>query len=92
RLTARRICPQCDFEYNLVTKPPKNNELCDQCQVKLIKRKDDTPEVIELRLKTYQQLTHPLVKYVRQRGILTKIDGEKSIEAIHQDIMERLKS
>jgi len=91
RLSARRICLQCDFEFNLVTKPPKKDELCDQCQKKLIQRKDDAPEIIKKRLQTYYQLTRPLVESVRQQGILEEIDGERSIDEIHQDILERIK-
>lgn len=91
RLSARRICPRCDFEFNLVTKPPKKDELCDQCQKKLIQRQDDAPEIIKKRLETYYQLTKPLVEFVRQQGILVEVDGERSIEEIHQDIFERIK-
>ncbi len=91
RLSARRICPQCDLEFNLVTKPPKKDEFCDQCQKKLIQRQDDAPEIIKKRLKTYYQLTRPLVESVRQQGILEEIDGERSIDEIHQDILERIK-
>jgi len=91
RLSARRICLQCDFEFNLVTKPPKKDELCDQCQKKLIQRKDDAPEIIKKRLQTYYQLTRPLVESVRQQGILEEIDGERSINEIHQDILGRIK-
>lgn len=91
RLTARRICPRCDFEFNLVTKPPKKDEFCDQCQEKLIQRQDDAPEIIKKRLETYYQLTKPLVEFVRQQGILVEVDGERSIEEIHQDILERIK-
>lgn len=90
RLSARRICPQCDLEFNLVTKPPKKDELCDQCQKKLIQRKDDSVEIIEKRLKTYYQSTKPLVEHIRQKGILEEIDGERPIEVIHRDIVTRL--
>lgn len=90
RIAARRVCPQCDGEYNLITEPPKKEGLCNQCQKKLIQREDDKPEVVEKRLKTYYQLTQPLVDLVRKQGILMEVDGERPIEVIHQDIMNRL--
>lgn len=92
RLSARRVCPQCDLEYNLMTVPPKNDELCDRCGVKLAQRQDDTPKVIKARLDTYQKTTSPLVDFARQQGILEEVDGERPIEEIHQDIMGRLKN
>jgi adenylate kinase len=90
RLSARRICLQCDLEFNLVTKLPKKDELCDQCQKKLIQRKDDSAEVIKKRLKTYYQLTKPLIERVRQQEILEEVDGERPIGVIHRDIVARL--
>lgn len=91
RIESRRICSRCDAEYNLITKPPRKSQLCDQCQVRLSQRQDDKPEVVKKRLKVYHQLTEPLIDYVRQQRILIEIDGERPIEAIHQDIMDRLK-
>lgn len=90
RLSSRRVCPQCDYEYNLVTKPPKNDQFCDRCQVKLIQRQDDKPQVIKKRLAVYRQSTKPLINFIRQEGILMEVDGEASIEAIHQEIIKRL--
>lgn len=90
RLSGRRICPRCDFEYNLVTKPPKKNEFCDRCQVKLIQRRDDTPKMIKTRLETYYRETKPLINQFRQQGIIEEVPGERSISEIHQDILRRL--
>lgn len=90
RISSRRVCPRCDSEYNLITRPPKKNKLCDQCQVKLIQRQDDKPGIVKKRLETYRRLTIPMIKHVRQQGILEEVDGERPIEVIHQDIMNRL--
>lgn len=54
-------------------------------------RKDDTPELIAERLRIYHQETEPVLDYYRKKGILEKVDGERPIEPIHQDIMKRLK-
>jgi adenylate kinase len=91
RSSARRICPQCSLEYNLVTNPPKKEGVCDRCQVKLIHRKDDYPEVVERRIRTFNQVTRPLINVVRKDGILEEVDGERPIEVIHQDIMGRIR-
>lgn len=90
RISSRRICPECDGEYNLITEKPKKDELCDQCRVRLIQREDDKPAVVKKRLEVYQQITEILVEHIRKQGILMEIDGERPIEAIHQDIMNRL--
>ncbi|MGB9706696.1 MAG: adenylate kinase family protein [Microgenomates group bacterium] len=90
RLSARRVCPKCDFEYNLITRPPKKDEVCDFCGTKLVQRADDTPNVIQARLKTYFEMTQPVINAARKQGILEEVDGEKKIEEIHREILERL--
>lgn len=54
-------------------------------------RKDETEEIIRERLSSYHQTVDPILDYYRKKGILEKVDGERPIEPIHQDIMKRLK-
>jgi adenylate kinase len=90
RLTARRICPQCGRVYNLVTLPPKNDNLCDDCGVQLVKRDDESEEVIKKRLEIYQKETKPVIAYFRQKKVLIEVDGERPIEVIHKEILRKL--
>jgi adenylate kinase len=90
RLMARRSCPQCHRGYNLVTIPPKNSDICDDCGVHLIAREDETEEAIKERLAAYQKETAPLVNYYQQKNILLEINGERPIDVIHQEILRKL--
>ncbi len=54
-------------------------------------RADDTPEVIANRLKIYHDQTEPVVGYYQQRGLLSKIAGEGSMEDIYAQISDVLK-
>jgi len=54
-------------------------------------RKDETEEIIRERLNSYHQTVDPILDYYRKKGILEKVDGERPIEPIHQDIMRRLR-
>lgn len=54
-------------------------------------RADDTPEVIANRLKIYHDQTEPVVGYYQQRGLLSKIAGEGSMEDIYAQITAVLK-
>lgn len=91
RLSARRICSQCGQIYNLLTLPSRQEGVCDQCGGKLIVRQDDTPEAIKKRLAVYQQQTVPLIERYQKKGLVITVDGSRSVEAIHQDILKRLK-
>lgn len=55
-------------------------------------RADDTAEVINERLKVFRRRTEPVLAFFRSRGILAEVDGEDSVEAIHQDILKRLEA
>ncbi|MEM4953543.1 MAG: nucleoside monophosphate kinase, partial [Desulfurococcaceae archaeon] len=52
RLSGRVICPVCGRVYNLYYEPkPKIDEQCDYDGAKLVRRKDDEPEVIRQRYR-----------------------------------------
>jgi adenylate kinase len=68
RLTGRRVCPRCGTLYNLSTKPPKVDELCDLDGEKLVIRDDDREEVIRRRLDAYEQQTRPVLDFYRAAG------------------------
>lgn len=90
RLSSRRICPKCGRNFNLVTAPPKKDELCDDCQLKLITREDETPIAVAKRLSLFRRRTAPMVKYYKQMGKVIEIDGEQPPRKVFQDILEAL--
>ncbi|MFH0937583.1 MAG: nucleoside monophosphate kinase [Candidatus Daviesbacteria bacterium] len=55
-------------------------------------RADDTPEVIEERLRIYHQETEPVVDYYQKLGKLIRIDGTKDIESVAEEIKQKLAS
>lgn len=87
RLSARRICPNCQAIYNLRSAPPKNDELCDECETPLIQRDDDKPEVIRKRLAVYKEQTLPVIDYYRSEGLLKEVNASGAPEEVY----ERLK-
>lgn len=47
----------------------------------------DTPEKIKSRLKIYKQQEADVLSFYEEEGLLKRINGEQSIEAIHKDIV-----
>jgi len=90
RLSKRRVCPNCKAMYNLATDPPKQEGVCDRCQVALELRTDDKPETVEARLVVYRKNTLPLVEYYESRGILRRIAGEGAIRTVFNSILGEL--
>lgn len=91
RMLARRICENCGENYNLDSKPPKKEGVCDICGGKLILRHDDTKEAIAVRLNTYHEKTKPLIDYYKTQNKLLHIDGKGTIEEVCRDIKKALK-
>jgi adenylate kinase len=50
----------------------------------------DTPEIIKKRLQMYKKQEKNVLDFYKQKGILKLIDGSKSIEEIHQNILRCL--
>jgi len=87
RLTGRRSCPVCGEIYNIYSKPPKQENVCDlHPAAQLTHRKDDNEESVSTRLATYEEKTKPLLDYYEKSGRLNKIEGEGDLEEIYNSI------
>lgn len=86
RLSKRLVCPRCNAIY-------KEGEarFCSKCNVKLVKRKDDTPERIKKRLAWAHKDLDLVINLYRKRGVLFDIDGERAPDVIHNEIVKILK-
>jgi adenylate kinase len=87
RLTGRRSCPICGEIYNVYSKPPKNDNVCDlHPETQLTHRPDDNEESVSTRLATYDEQTKPLLDYYSASGRLKKVDGTGDVETIYREI------
>lgn len=93
RVTGRRICENCGAVYNLntETEQPQQESTCDRCQGRLLQRNDDNIESFRHRYQVYMEKTKPLLDYYRQKGVLYVINGEGTVEEVHQRILAVLK-
>lgn len=76
RLTARRQCPQCLHIYNALLQPPRNAGVCDRDGVALITREDDREDVVRQRLRAYDELTGPILKWFGP-SMVHSVDGTR---------------
>ena len=54
-------------------------------------RDDETLLALRKRIELFHELTEPVLDYYREKGILTELDGEKEIEEINQQILEKIR-
>jgi adenylate kinase len=69
RLSTRRICRNCGTVYNIRFLKPKVEGVCDKCGGPLYQRPDDTAEVIEKRIKVYEEQTQPILRRFKEKKV-----------------------
>ncbi len=92
RLTGRRVCRICGATFHVVNKAPKVEGVCDKCGGELYQRNDDKIETVSNRLDVYAAQTAPLIEYYQSKGVMSSIDGSKSMEDVLADIRSTLGS
>jgi adenylate kinase len=90
RISGRRTCKNCGAMYHLIYDPPRNHNLCNNCNGELYQRDDDAEDTVRMRLDVYAAATRPLLEYYGRAGLLTQIDGIGRPEEIQQRIIHAL--
>ncbi|MBQ9358797.1 MAG: adenylate kinase [Abditibacteriota bacterium] len=90
RLAGRLVCPGCGEPYNVKSKRPSQEGVCDICGCELIHRDDDMPVAIRTRLESYDRQTAPLADYYRDKGLLYSVDADGDINDIQGRILKAL--
>lgn len=92
RIVGRLTCPICKRVYNEQISSLQSMEkgICDDCNVPLERREDDTEESFHRRYQIYLKETLPLKEYYEQRGILIPIDSNTGKMEVFEQIKEVL--
>jgi adenylate kinase len=90
RLSGRRSCPKCQATYHVDFAPPQKDGVCDRCGESLVQRSDDRREAIETRLQVYEEQTAPLIRYYRDKQLLSHVDGSGAVDAVFEKLTKVL--
>lgn len=90
RLTGRRVCKACGSSYHLIFNPPTKENVCNRCGGELFQRADDNEETVLSRLDVNISQSEPLLSFYDEKAILRRVDGEKDIVEVFEDISELL--
>lgn len=91
RIVNRRSCPKCGRIYNVKYHPPKIAGVCDDCNVELVQRADDTEKIARQRFDTYFAQTAPLIEYYEKQGELKPINANGTIKEVWERLLEAIK-
>ena len=88
RLTSRRTCRKCGYNYNMISDPPPADNKCEKCGGDIFQRDDDKEETVRNRLVVYNEKTAPLIAYYKNQNKLHSIDGSQDVNKVRQDIID----
>jgi adenylate kinase len=86
RMGGRRTDPETGQVYHVEHNPPPA-EVAPRCVI----RPDDAEATVRNRLEVYRTSTAPLVQHYRAAGVpVHELDGDRPIEAVQQELLQRL--
>jgi adenylate kinase len=88
RISGRRTCRNCGAMYHIIYDPPRNVNICNDCNGELYQREDDEEDTVRMRLEVYAASTKPLLDHYGRLGLLAQIDGLGRPDDIERRILE----
>lgn len=90
RLTSRRQCAKCKEVFNLISRAPKKENVCDNCGNALMQRPDDQEDVIRKRLDVYERQTAPVIDHYKNQAGYVRVDGKQDIDVVFNELENAL--
>ena len=91
RICGRYTCGNCGAVYHDTFNPTSVEGKCDLCDSTDFKRRaDDNESTVMSRLGAYHEQTSPLADWYENKGIFYRINGDRQIDEITQDIIHAL--
>jgi adenylate kinase len=86
RLSNRLVCLKDGRIFNAETDGLAEGVPCPLCGTPLTHRDDDKEQTVRERLKVYHSTTAPVIHYYTVSGVVLRVDGTGSIDAINRGI------
>jgi adenylate kinase len=88
RMSGRRTDPVTGEVYHVVHNPPPAD-----VAARVVQRPDDREETIRHRLDVYEASTRPLIEHYEREGVpVHRIDGDRPIDVVREDLLRALKT
>lgn len=90
RIRGRRHCPNCLRIYNTHSCLPERDMVCDVDGTALVLRPDDSAEVLGERMRTYEEMTLPVIDHYRGTARFVEVNGELPVDDITRAITDAI--
>ena len=89
RNSRRKFCLEVPQGFPVET--DEDVERCRQQGGRVGTRPDDRPEKLATRWDEFLQQTYPVVERYRRKGSLREVDGHRTIDQVHAEVMESIR-
>ncbi len=87
RIVGRYTCANCGAPYHDELRQPAVAGTCDVCgSTEFRRRPDDNEHTVRTRMAEYRAKTAPILPYYEARGLVRKVDGMASVDAVAAEI------
>ena len=88
RIGGRRMCSGCGAGYHTSS---YHKDTCEKCGASLYIRDDDRPETVKHRITVYERQTKPLIDYYREKGNMSRVNGDNTPDRVFDDVAAAIK-
>jgi adenylate kinase len=87
RITGRFTCARCGAGYHDSFRPTTVSGVCDVCGSTEFKRRpDDNEQTVRTRMEEYRAKTAPILPFYEAKGLVRRVDGMASVDAVARQI------
>jgi adenylate kinase len=91
RMSGRLVCrADSTHVYNIRSKPPMRDRVCDIDGAELAQRADDAPDTVRARMAKQLGPLAEVVGHYRGAGILRTVDGRQPIQIVTDEVIAAL--
>lgn len=90
RIANRRSCKGCTEIYNIVFNPPRVEGICDKCGGELYQREDQKPEVVQNRLKVYNESAQELINHYEKAKVIYNAKAGDKVGKTSYDVAKEV--
>ena len=88
RLGGRFVCRACQAPHSIGE--GEEDKVCEQCGGELYQRADDASAAVQKRIEVYNSETTPVLRFYFERGLLSEICGDNTVDDVNNQIISTL--
>jgi len=82
------VCRACQAPHSI--DEGGEDKVCEKCGGDLYQRADDASAAVRKRIEVYNSETTPVLRFYLERGLLSEISGDNTVDEVNNQIISAL--